>query len=81
MVFPIRTTNAGTICAAASTALESATYKQCTHALFEDFLEAICRVVDLKVLPDPSEVGKPILDWYNSTELGDRRTYSALFVA
>ncbi len=29
-----------------------ARYVQATHATYEDFLEAICRVADMKVLPD-----------------------------
>lgn len=43
---------------------------QATHAVFEDFLEAICRVADMKTLP---ETGTDVVEWYRVTAPTDRR--------
>ena len=41
-----------------------AKFVQATHATFEDFLEALCRVADLKPLP---EFGTDVVEWYRLT--------------
>ena len=45
-------------------------YTQATHLIFEDFLEAICRMSDLKTLPADPDVD--VVDWYIATPMGDR---------
>jgi hypothetical protein len=53
------------------------TYITGTHAIFADFLEALCRLADLKVLPDESALpaGMSIDAWYDSTNVEERRTF------
>jgi hypothetical protein len=48
-----------------------AKYTQATHAMFEDFLEAVCRMADMKALP---EFGMDVVEYYRVTTLADRRT-------
>ena len=43
---------------------DPARYITATHATFEDFMECICRMADIKSLPD---VGTDVVEWYRVT--------------